>query len=390
MKRPFVILAFLLALGGGAYIYRSHAPQPGGMMGMPPQGPVPVRIEEVVVREVDVWSEFSGRLAAVEEAAIRPRVGGIVEGVHFKDGGLVAKGDLLFTIDAAPYKAEVAKAEGQLASARASLAMAKPEFARGESMIKDHAISLRDFEQRKNTLLAAEAAVKSAEAAVTRARLDLSYTEIRAPISGRAGRAELTIGNLVGAGADAPVLTTVVSASPVYADFDMDEATFLRYAGGTGANNFTIIPITLSLAGEGESTPPRTGRIHSFDNRLDGKSGTLRVRAVFDNADGALVPGLFARVRMASAGKTRAVLVDDRAVATDQDKKFVYVVGAGNKAEYRAVTLGPMAEGLRIVTNGLQAGEKIVTGGLQRVRPGQEVTPAPAAPASGPEGAPAP
>lgn len=350
--RFVITLLLLIALAGAGYYIYGHFAGPGGPGG-PPGGAAPVSVAEVVVRNVRQWSEFSGRLVAVNQADIRPQVAGTITQVAFKNGALVKKGELLFVIDPRPYEAAM-----QSASARANLANA--ELQRAESLLKDKAIAQKDYDQRKN-----DAEVAKADLAT--AALNLDYTRVKSPIAGRVGRAELTVGNLVNVGE--PMLTTVVSNTPIYADFEIDDKTYLQYAS-TG--NTHDIPVQLELDG---SVITKEGRVESFDNRLNTASGTLRVRSVFDNADGTLVPGLFARIKLGTAGEKSSILITDRAIGTDQNKKFVYVVAEDGMTSYREIKLGAMADGLRVVNEGLQAGEKIVVNGLQRVRPGTPVVP---------------
>jgi multidrug efflux system membrane fusion protein len=364
----------------------------------PPQmsfGAVPVDVAEVTEHEVLMWHEFSGRLVAVEQAVVQPRVAGQVEAVHFKNGALVKKGDLLFTIDQRPYRTELEQQEGAMASAEASAKLAQTEFTRAEALYKDKAVSQREFDTRQNALNVAEAGLKSAAAALERARLNMDYTEVKAPIDGRVGRAEVTVGNMVEAAGMgmATTLTTIVSESPIYADFEMDEATYLQYSrqkdGGAS------IPVKLGLASSTDT--PYEGHIESFDNKIDAGSGTIRVRAIFDNPDGKLVPGLFARIRIGGDAKEKALLVNDRAVGTDQDKKFVLVLGNDNMLQYRPVRIAGSVEGLRVVTEGLQAGDKVVISGLNmKVHPGMPAQPnlvpmdAPASAPPAEQGAPPP
>ncbi len=357
-KHIFFIAVLLLA---GYFIYNRvmTGGMPQGMGGMPQGMAMPVSVAQVIEREAQEWREFSGRLVAVDQVEIRPRVSGTIESIHFNDGDNVKKGDLLFVIDPRPYEAAF-----QAAEARAVLA--ETEMGRAERLLADKAVPQRDFDQRKNAL-------RVARAELTRARLDLEYTRIKAPISGRIGRAEITQGNLVDAGGNAPVLTSIVSSNPIYADFDGDEATYIRFARNGGGKDVSQIPVMMGLSTE--SGTPHTGRIESFDNRLDTASGTIRIRAVFDNPDGFLVPGLFARIKLGSPGLDKVLLITDRAVGTDQSKKFVFVVGGDNMVQYREVKLGAMVDGLRVVESGLQAGEKIIVNGLQRARPGAPVVP---------------
>lgn len=374
MPRPLPIKKTTIALAvviAGYYAYRAFLPA-GGMAG----GAPPVSVAKVLDRKVRQWHEFSGKLVAVNQVDVRPRVSGIIDKVHFEDGAMVQKGDILFTIDPRPFAAEVTRAEGLLASADAQLTLTRAEINRSERLLKEKAIPQHDYDQHRNDFNVAEANVKSARAALETAKLNLDYASVKAPIAGRVSRAEITAGNLVETGASAPVLTTVVTATPIYADFEIDETSFLQYAhaGVTGMTEASSIPVLMSLSGETEAK--HSGHIESFDNRLNNSSGTIRVRAVFDNPDGQLVPGLFARINLGSATEADALLITDRAVGTDQNKKFVYVIGEDNKASYREVTLGQLTpDGLRIVTSGLADDDKIAVNGLQRIMaPGQPVT----------------
>jgi multidrug efflux system membrane fusion protein len=288
--------------------------------------------------------------------------------VYFKDGALVKKGDPLFLIDPRPYVAAADQAAAQVAAAKARASFATTDFARAQKLITDNAIAKRDFDQKSNDALAALANVKAAEAALENAQVNLGYTRINAPVSGRMSRAEMTVGNVVAPGISSPPLTTLVSVSPMYAAFDVDEQTYLKYLSH---DSKAAVPVRLGLANE--TGYSRQGKISSVDNVLNTSSGTIRVRATFENTDGALVPGLYARVEVGGGAPHPAVLIDDRAVGTDQAKKFVLVIDAQNHARYREVTLGDMFDGMRVITAGLQPGEKIVVSGLQRVRPGSEV-----------------
>lgn len=355
-------LLFLAAIVVAAWFaYQRFMPQ-GGWGGAPPGAP-PVSVAEVIEKNVRQWHEFSGRLVAVDQAQVRPRISGAIESIHFKDGDLVKKGELLFIIDPRPYEA----AE-QAASARAS--QAEAALTRANALMNERALSQRDYDQRKSD-------AEVARADLTRAKLDLEYTHIRSPITGRAGRAEITAGNLVESGSGAPVLTTVVSITPIYADFDIDEATYAQYVqAGVIGNRESDTPMPVMMGLSGESGAPHEGHVVSFDNKLDTASGTLRVRAVFDNTDGALVPGLFARIMLGSPAETPTLLITDRAVGTDQNKKFVTVVKPDNATEKREIKIDGLVDGLRVVSEGLQAGEKIIVNGTQRVMmPGQKVTP---------------
>lgn len=335
----------------------------------------PVTVAKVLDRSIIEWDDFSGRVEAMEHVAIRPRVSGTIDAVHFQDGQLVKKGDLLFTIDPRPYKAELARAEASQAGARARLTLARTELDRTRRLLEERAVARRELDQRENALREADANVKAANADVLSARLNLQYTAITAPVAGRVSRAEITVGNLVETGPNAPTLTTLVSVSPVYVNFEIDEPTYIRYAdnGNVGSDAVKRMPVAIGLTNE--EGYPREGHIKAFDNQVDTASGTIRVRAVFDNKDGTLTPGMYARVRTGDANAKHALLIDDKAVGTDQDKKYVMVVGADNKAVYRAVTLGPIVDGLRVIRSGLKKDETIVVNGLQRIRPNDVVAP---------------
>jgi multidrug efflux system membrane fusion protein len=346
----------------------------------PPAAPqaVPVSVAVVAEREIANWSEFSGRLEAVERVEVRSRVAGAVQSVHFREGSIVKQGDLLFTIDKAPYAAEVDRAEAQVVAAQARIALTKKDLERGQQLAEMRTIPLRDLDQRTNAAAEAQASLRGYRAALESARLNLSYTEVRAPVAGRVGKVEITVGNLVSAGPGAPVLTSLVSVSPIYASFNADEQVVLKAlstlpSGSNARNEVDRIPVLMQTA-LGESAPIQ-GRMQLIDNSVDAKSGTVRVRAVFDNADGSLMPGQFARLRMGQAANSKALLVNERAIGTDQNKKFVIVVDEANKAVWREVQLGGGADGMRIVTGGLKAGERVVVNGLQRVRPGALIAP---------------
>jgi len=319
---------------------------------------VPVEVAEVVTRKITDWTHFSGRLEAVDRVEIRPQVTGVLTAVHFKDGALVKKGDVLFTIDQRPYAAAVSAAE-----ARADYTAS--DLARAERLLAENAISKRDLEEKKN-------AAQVAQAELRIAKLNLEYSQIKAPIAGRMSRAEITVGNLVTANSGAP-LTTIVSSNRIYAAFDVDEQTFLKYVNPARTDKGTALPVYHGLANE--SGYSYEGEINSVDNRLDPVAGTIRVRAVFDSKDGALIPGLYARIRLGGGTEREAVLIAEKALGTDQAKRFVLVVDQDNKTAYRAVKTGAAQDGLVIVESGLEPGERIVVNGLQRVRPGDPVAP---------------
>jgi len=348
----------------------------GAPAAAPPATPVTVAV--VKSRDVTTWQEFSGRLEAVDRVEIRPRVGGAIQSVNFREGALVKAGDLLFTIDPAPYEATVAQAAGQVASAEAKVALANTELERGRRLASNRTISQSDLDQRQNAVAEAEAALKTAQAVLRSAVLELDYTKVRAPVSGRAGKVEITAGNLVAAGSTSSALTTLVSADPIYASFNASEEIVARALSRLPATDGALPPIDQipveigTLADEGT---PIKGKLQLIGNEVDASSGTIAVRAVIDNPRGLLIPGQFVRIRMGDPRPDRKILVSERAIGTDQDKKFVFVVDADNKVTYRPVELGSSADGERIVVSGLADGDKVIVNGLQRVRPGALVDP---------------
>ncbi len=372
--RWFVLAIVLVAAVGGGYVY-FQAPVKASPAGPAEPPAMPVSVATVIERRITEWDEFSGRLEAIERVDVRSRVAGYIESIHFAAGAIVARGDTLFVIDPKPFAAEVARAEAALAAARARVALATSELARAQRLLGDNAIAEREFEERQNAQRDTNASVQAAQASLDVARLNLGYTRITAPISGRVSRAEVTVGNLVAAGAGGPALTSIVSISPMYATFEADEQTFLKYAAvaRSSERGAKRIPIHMGLANE--VGHPRPGSIEFVDNRLDPQSGTIRVRAVFENKDGLLTPGLFARLKMGGGGEKNAALINDRAVGTDQSKKFVLVVREDKRLDYREVKLGPVVDGLRVVRDGVAPGEQIVVNGVQRVRPGMLIAP---------------
>jgi multidrug efflux system membrane fusion protein len=296
--------------------------------------------------------------------------------VHFREGALVNKGDILITIDPAPYKAEVMRAQAQLAATQARSALTQTDLERGKQLIDSRTLSQRDLDQRENAAREADANVRAAQASLEASQLNLDYTKIRAPVAGRVGRLNVTVGNLVAAGSSGPVLTTLVSVNPIYASFDADEASLLRALGSlptqAARNEIDRIPVQMIL---GDSNTPRQGKLQLIDNQIATATGTVRVRAVFDNSDGALIPGQFARLFLGRADDKPVLLVSERAIGTDQDKRYVLIVDKDKKAAYRAVSLGSPVDGLRVITDGLNAGDQVIVSGLMRVRPGAPVEP---------------
>jgi multidrug efflux system membrane fusion protein len=340
--------------------------------GGPPMAP-PVSVAPAVQRDVPLYEDVTGRLEAPESVDVRARVAGTIEKVHFLDGQEVKRGELLFSLDARPFAAEVARAEAQLAAARSAAALAATELDRTKKLLAQRAVSQQEADQATAAALNAQAAQRAAEAALTGAKLNLDYTAIRAPIAGKASRANLTAGNLVGAGD--PVLTSVVAQDKVHAWFDLPEPLVLAQlrAGANGDKKGAALKVSMGLADE--TGYPHAGVIDFVDNRLNPATGAVRARAVFDNKERRFVPGLFARVRVAAGLLPGAVLTPERAIGTDQNKRFVFVVGADKTAQFREVKPGVLLDGMRVVTGGLKAGEQVVVNGLQRVRPGAPLAP---------------
>jgi multidrug efflux system membrane fusion protein len=343
------------------------APPPG-------EGAVPVTTAPAQLRPVVETQEFPARLEAVESVAVRSRITGYIQEVHFAQGAEVRKGDLLVTIDPRPVQARVAKAEADVVALSTRLELARIELARTEKLMASQATSQRELDEKAATVRDLEASIKAAQAVLDAARLDLTFTRVTAPISGRVGKAEITAGNFVQAeGPESPLLTTIVSSGPIYVGFDVDERTFVKYGmKGRGTAKGGRLPVRVGLAGE-EGFPHAATLVY-VDNRVDPQTGNVRCRALLDNRDGSLVPGLYARVELSDpAGTTEAVVVPDAAIGTDQDRKFVFVVDADRKAAYRPVKTAQLSEGRRVVLEGLQAGEQVIVNGLMRVRPGQAV-----------------
>lgn len=334
---------------------------------------IPVSVETVNPRTVRIWSAFSSRLQAVDFAEVRPEVSGRITEVRFRDGQTVRAGDVLFVIDARPHEAAVARAEANLAGANTGADLAKMELDRAVNLLKTQDVAQTIHDQRANAYRVAQAQVQAATAELKQARIDLDHAYVKAPIAGRVSRAEITPGNLVQSGPNAPVLTSIVSKDGIYADFEVDEQTYLKSIRSVAdtADKERAIPVELTVAGD--EAHPVKGAIHSFDNRIDTASGTIRARAKFDNAGGILTPGMFAQVRLASATDAQVLLVPERAIGNDQSKKFVFVVGADNKVAYREVALGQQVDGRRVILSGVEAGERVITGGLQHVRPNATV-----------------
>ena len=348
-----------------------------GSQQAPAMVPPKVTVAPVVQRQVTEWEEFTGRAEAVENVEVRPRVSGHVQEVRFQSGQLVKKGDVLFVIDPRWHQAEFERRNAEYEQAKVRLATAEREAKRTEQLLASKAISTEEAEARQARFSEAKAGLLAAEAARNFAKLDLEYTQIRAPIDGRVSRAIVTQGNFVsGLAGNATLLTTIVTVDPVYVYADIDENSLLRFNklvrnGKVPAADGDKVPVELQLGNE-EGFPHR-GVIESFDNRLDAGTGSILLRAVFPNKDGAIVPGLFARIRVPLSAQYNALMVNDSSIGTDQALKFVLTLSSSNTVEYRPVTLGPTIDGMRVVRSGLKEGEEIIVNGMARVRPGMPV-----------------
>jgi RND family efflux transporter MFP subunit len=347
----------------------------------PPQAAAPpeVSVAQVIEKPVKDWDEFTGRLQAVETVEIRPRVSGYIDKVAFTEGSLVKSGDLLFVIDPRPYQAEYGRAAADVKRFKTALELARIELVRVQRLRDSGAVSEEELDQRKSSVAQGEANVAGSEAALETASLNLNFTRVTSPIAGRVSRAEVTRGNLVTGGNNGgTLLTSVVSMDPIYLYFDGDEQAYLRYtkmarSGERQSSRDTANPVQVGLADE--EGFPHAGTVDFVDNQLNPQTGTIRARAVLPNKDGQFTPGMFARVQLLGSGEYTAILIEDRAVNTDQNQKYVLLLGANNQIEYRKVKLGRVINGLRVVHEGLKPGDVIVVNGAQRVHPGITVTP---------------
>lgn len=356
MLTPALLLAASLAGCG----------DPAEAQGGPPPA-APVSVVPATQRTVSDSEEFSGRLEASEFVELRPRVAGTIDQVHFTDGALVKKGQLLFSIDSRGFAADVARAESQLAAVNARAELAQIELKRAQTLVDAKAVSRQEFDQMNSGARTTQADIKTAEAALRTARLNLEYASVRAPITGRTSRANVTAGNLVG---DQTVLTTITGTAKVYAYFDVSEQTYLRVMSGADKTP----RVRMGLASE--SGHPHEGRVDFVDNRLNAQTGAIRMRASFDNGKGQFTPGLAAKLTMGTSAPYAALMVPERAIGTDQTKKFVYVVGADGKPQFREVQLGALQGGMRVIAGGsVKPGENVIVEGLQRVVPGMPVAP---------------
>ena len=370
-RRGVAAIGMLFALAGCGEKAQSQAVAP-----LPP----PVTIAQPVKQTVTDWDEFTGRFEAMEEVQVRARVGGFVTNVEFKDGDVVHAGDLLYVIDPRPFEAVAAQADGQLADARAKTELAKRELDRGLKLVQTSAVSEQVVDQRRQALQAAHAAEMQAEGALKAAKLNIEFTHVVAPMTGRVSRHLVSVGNLV-QGSDtgtSTLLTTIVSLDPIYIYFDVDEATYLKnnrlwFEGKRPSSRDTANPVQVTLTGEAK--PSKEGKMDFLDNRLDVSTGTLRSRAVIPNKDLSILPGQFGRVRLLGSSPYEALLLPDTAIATDQSRKIVFVVKDDNTVEAKPVVLGPLDDGLRVIREGINSEDRIIIDGLQRARVGAKVTP---------------
>lgn len=345
-------------------------------------------VETVTVdyQPLRTWTSYSGRLTATEQAAVRPLVSGTIQQVLFEDGAQVEAGQLLFVIDPRPFEAAVKRAHAELTSAQSAVSLAQVEFDRAEGLANRDVVSRSILDHRRNDLNNARARLDAAEAELVHAELELDYAHVKAPFAGRVGRAEVTIGNVVDAGANAPVLTRIVSMNELYAEFDVDEGRYFEVLRGqqsarrTEALNpeklsgLADIPVDITVNSSGNQHSVFRGRLHAFDNQLDASSGTIRARAVIENPDQILLPGMFAEINLGSVSTEPTLLVPERAISPNQDRRFVYVVTDDNRTEYRELRLGQAIDGKRVVLDGLKAGDRVVVNGLHRLSNDMPVT----------------
>lgn len=335
----------------------------------PPQGPPPpqVRVVAAELREVRPAEELSGKFEAIQRVDIRPRVSGTITAIRYREGSEVAAGAVLFTVDPRPYRANLARATAELARAHARAELAHLESARSERLFAAKAIAQAERDTLASTANQVDAEVQGAQAQLALARLDVEFTEVRAPIAGRAGRALVSVGDYVAAGPSPTPLTQLASVDPVYVYFTGDERSYLRFAAHAEQS-----AVAVGLADE--AGYPHPGKVDFVDTHVDAGTGTILLRAVVPNPDHRLAPGLFARVQLPESAPVKAILVDDKAILTDQDRRFVYVLGAGDTVERRDVKLGRVIEGLRVITEGLAPGDRLIVTGIQKVFPGGKVT----------------
>jgi multidrug efflux system membrane fusion protein len=369
-----ILLVALIAGGVGAgFYFHASAPSAAAATAAAARPPTPVVVMTLHPRKVRLWSEFSGRLHAIDYAEIRPQVSGVITDIKFADGQMVKQGDLLFVIDPRPYQDAVERDQAALVSAQSKVTLAKIQAQRYAGLIASHSVSQDEVDSITDADRTAEANEQNAEAVLKQAQLDLEHAYVTAPISGRVSRAEITQGNLIQTLIGAPIVTTIVSQDGIYADFDVDEQTYMQTVRSAARDSASEQKVPVQLVVEGDAGHVYDGFIESFDNRIDPTSDTIRARARFANTDGALVPGMFVTVRLSSAEDQSVLLVPQRAIAFDQSKASVLVVDDSNKVGYRQIELGKTVESSRVVTSGLQAGDRVIVDGVQLVRPDDEV-----------------
>ncbi|MEM8844304.1 MAG: efflux RND transporter periplasmic adaptor subunit [Pseudomonadota bacterium] len=341
---------------------------------MPVSDAMPVKVAVVNKEPTQVWNNFSARLEAVDFVELRPQVSGTIVEVYFEDGQYVNEGDVIFLIDPGPFEADVARAKANLETAKTDHEFARQQYERAKNLIKTDAISKSNLDQRKNRFESTNAEILSAKADLERVSIDLDRAYVKAPISGRLGRIEVTKGNLVDGVQNPPILTTIVSEGFIYANFEVDEQTYLQYIRNYAKNKEAEreIPVRLKLA---QDAIVYEGTIYTFDNQLDVSSGTIRARALFENSDNALLPGMFAQVEMGSAETKDIIFVDERAIGTDQNRRYVFVVDQNNTVTYRELKLGVSSRGQREVLSGLDDGDMVIVDGIMFMRPGMKVEP---------------
>ena len=366
----FVFTAFFLVLCGFWYFPVAEAE-----VAEAPSAPqaMPVTVETVKQETVQIWKDFSGRVHAVDYVEIRPQVSGTITEILFEAGARVNKGDILFTIDKRPYEATLKIVQANLQTAENQLVLADKEMERAKELIKTNAISKRNYDERISAWQVAASQVDGAKASLEQAQINLDYASVKAPISGYTSRAEVTLGNLVDANAP-PILTSIVSDVGVYADFEMDESTYLKQMRGEGGAGFNTENIAVEIVIPSLADQVFKGKIHSFDNRIDPASGTIRVRAYLPNESKMLVPGMFVNVRVGSPSTDKVIMLTEKAISTDQDRKFVLVADNG-KAAYRPVTLGAASGGKREILSGLADGDQVIVEGIMMIRPDMPVAP---------------
>ena len=378
LKAAMITTVIVGTLMVGGYLVKSELIEGMGIVhAAPAPAPqaVPVTVMVVQSKPIRLWTEFSGRLSAIDWVELRPQVSGTIKEIRFEDGQMTAKGDVLVVIDPRPYRAAVAEAKAELNMARHTLDLAKKQRARAKPLVAKGHVSQSVMDERIKDHTVAISQVNSAKAKLEQTEIALDYAYVKAPISGRLSRAEITEGNLVEAGPNAPVLTSIVATEGIYADFDVDERTYLRHMHAVAKAGGAVSTLPVELTINAAELRTYRGHIQSFDNQIDSATGTIRARAIFSNEDGSLLPGIFAEVRLGSPEVEEVVLLGAGAVGTDQDRKFVYVVDEADKVVYREVSLGASIGGERVITRGLETGERVVIGGLIKVRPGMRVAP---------------